>query len=134
VPLTDLRAGLYTFLLTNSDIAVMVGGERIYPVVLKQGIREPSIVYNRISGQGDHHMQGPSGLSRPRYQIDAYAVTPDEANALADLVKFHLDGFQGLMGSVSVQGVFFDTERDDYQADVDLFRMSRDYLFWFEER
>ena len=132
--IADLRPGLYEFLLTQSDLAVMVGGERIYPVILPQGQVNPSLVYNRVSGLGSHHMQGPSGLSRPRYQIDAYAQTPDEANALADLVKFHLDGFQGLMGSVNVQGVFFDTEREDYQADVNLFRVSRDYIIWLEER
>jgi hypothetical protein len=79
-------------------------------------------------------MQGASGLSRPRYQIDAYAQTPDDASELADLVKFYLDGFAGVMDTVAVQGVFFDTERDDYQADIDLYRVSRDYLIWFEER
>jgi hypothetical protein len=35
---------------------------------------------------------------------------------------------------VQVQGIFFDTEREDYQADIELYRISRDYLIWFEER
>jgi hypothetical protein len=79
-------------------------------------------------------MQGASGLARPRYQIDAYAPKADDANALADLVKARLDGYRGPMGAITVQGVFFETERDDYQADAKLYRASRDYFIWFEER
>lgn len=130
----DIRPALREFLLSISEISALVGGERIFPVVLQQGVRDPSIVYTRISGQGDHHMQGASGLARPRVQIDAYAPTPDEAAQLADTVKFYLDGYSGPMGNVTVQGVFFDTEREDYQADVDLHRVSRDYIVHYEER
>jgi hypothetical protein len=79
-------------------------------------------------------MEGPSGLTRPRFQIDAWAATPDEANTLADLVKFYLDGFSGSMDTVVVQGAFFETERDDYQADIDMYRVSRDYIIVYEER
>ena len=131
--IADLRPGLRAFLLADAAVSAAVGGSRIYPVVLEQGQRGASIVYNRVTGQGDHHMEGPSGLSRPRYQIDAYAPFPDDANTLADLVKDRLDGYRGLMGAVMVQGCFFETERDDYQPDIDLHRVSRDYLIWFEE-
>ena len=134
MPLSDIRPALRAFLLTDADVSAAVGGSRIYPVVLQQGQREPSLVFNRISGQGDHHMQGPSGLTRPRFQIDAYAPSHDDAAELADLVKLALDGYSGLMGSVNVQGVFFETEREDYQSDVGLHRVSRDYLIWYEER
>ena len=125
--LNDLRPGLRAYLLADAAISTAVGGSRIFPVMMPQGERGASIVYTRVSGIGDHHMQGASGLSRPRYQIDAYAVLHDDANALADLVKLRLDGYQGLMGAVMVQGCFFENERDDYQADVDLHRVSRDY-------
>lgn len=137
----DIRPGLYAYLLADGSISTAVGGERIYPLILKQGVQLPSIVYNRVSGLGDHHMQGASGLTRPRFQIDAYARDPDLAMQLADLVKFRLDGFAGPMslgGSpetfVQVQGIFFDTEREDYQGEIEMYRISRDYLIWFEER
>ena len=126
------------FLLADDTIASMVGNDRIYPLRLPQGDRGPSIVYSRVSGLGDHHMQGPSGLTRPRFQIDAWAPSADDATRLADLVKARLDGYRGPMtgGSVTVavQGVFFDTEREDYDEDAELYRISRDYLIWFEER
>ena len=134
MPLNDIRPALRSFLLADSTLAIAVGGERIFPVVLPQGQREPSIVYNRISAIGDHTMQGTSGLARPRFQIDAWAATHNAADELARLIKEALDGYSGLMGTVTVQGAFFDTARDDYQADINMHRVSQDFLIYFNER
>jgi Protein of unknown function (DUF3168) len=124
----DLRPALRTFLLADAAIAAAVGGPRVFPVVLPQGERRASLVYTRISDVGDHHMGGPSGLARPRYQIDAYAALQDDADSLARLVKDRLDGFRGLMGSVQVQGAFLDSLRDEYEQEAELFRTSVDYI------
>lgn len=140
--LADIRSGLRAYLLADGTISGLVGGSRIYPVKLPQGIILASIVYQRISGQGDNHMQGASGLSRPRLQIDCYAPSAMAAAQLADLVKERIDGFRGEIeyadtspaNSVKVQGVFFDNESDDYDAAAVLYRTRRDYLVWFEER
>jgi len=119
----------------------MVGGVRVHHLTLPQGQREPSIVYQRITGLGDHHMQGPSGLTRPRFQIDAWAKSTDDATRLADLVKGRIDGYRGPMTAptsppvtIHVQGVFFEHEREFYDGDLELYRISRDYLIWWEER
>lgn len=132
--LVDIRPALRTFLLTNSDLAALVGGERIYPSVLLQGQRDPSIVFNLVTEITDHVTTGPSGLVMVRMQIDAYAVLPDDADTLARAVKLALDGYSGPMGTVEVQGVFADTARTDYQSEPDLHRTSRDYLIHLEER
>jgi hypothetical protein len=95
---------------------------------------DPSLVLARVSGLGDHTMDGPSGLARPRYQIDAWAQTTDAAASLADLVKERIDGYRGMMGEVNVKGVFFDTEREDFDGVAKLYRMSRDYFIWYDER
>ena len=146
----DLRPGLVAYLYADAGIYAAVegsitranGGERIFPVKLDQGVKKTSIVYSRISGLGDHTMQGPSGLARPRIQIDCWAPTANAAALLADLVKNRIDGFRGSMpygsnspqDTITVQGVFFDSERDDYDEIAKLYRVSRDYLIWFEER
>jgi hypothetical protein len=130
----DARPALRDFLMADASISDAVGGVRIYPVILQQGQRQPSLVYNRISDVGDYHMLGPSGLARPRFQIDAYAETQDLADTLNRLVKDRLDGFSGDMGSVTVQGAFIDSLRDEYEQDSKLFRVSTDYIIWFNER
>lgn len=139
--LADIRPGLRAYLLGDNAIAALVG-TRIHPVKLPQGQTQPSIVYSRISAIGEHHMQGSSGLARPRIQIDCWAQSADIATALGNLVKERIDGFRGQMefggnspaDIIAVQGVFFDNERDDYDDAAQLYRLSRDYFVWYEER
>jgi len=147
--LADVRVGLRALLLGDADIASAVDSGasaslryRIFALRLPQGELRASIVYSRISGQGDHHMQGPSGLARPRVQVDCWAQTADAADALARKVKARLDGYRGevLWGenspqeAVPVKGIFFDSEREDYDETAKLFRSSKDYFIWFAER
>lgn len=140
--LADVRVGLRAYLLGDGTISTTVGGNRIYPIKLPQGITAPSIVYTRISGQGDHHMQGASGLARTRMQIDCYALSADAAVSLANLVKERIDGFAGnvLWGDASpeeaiqIKGIFFDTERETFDAVTNLYGVSRDYFVWYGER
>jgi hypothetical protein len=142
VSLKDIRPALRAYLLADASVSDAVGGDRIYPVRLPQNQRSPSIVYNRISAVGDHHMEGPSGLAQTRIQIDAWATTQDAAVELADLVKERLDGASGeiLFGSASpsesltLQGAFFDSEREDYDDAAELYRVSRDFIVWYAER
>ena len=134
----DLRPALRDFLLADPSINTAVGGSRIHPVILPQGVVAASIVYNRISGLGGHTMAGPMPITRPRYQLDAYASTPGEANTLADMIKQRLDGYSGFMGTgpqtIKVNGVFYDGEHDEYDPDAKMHRVRRDYFIWFEDR
>jgi hypothetical protein len=140
----DLRPALRANLLDDPIISGAVG-ERIHPTILPQGTNGyavPAIVYNVISEITDHHTQGASGLVMVRMQIDAYAATPNEADALSRAVKDRIDGKRERWtygnGSppegVTIQGVFCETARTGYEADAKLFRSSRDYLIWLEER
>ena len=139
--IADLRVGFRAYLLDDAGIAAVVG-TRVYPIRLPQGQISPSIIYTRISGFGDNHMLGPSGLSRPRLQVDCWAQSADTASTLANLVKERIDGFRGtwLWGEdspeegIAVQGVFFENEREDYDDAVQLYRVSRDYFVWYSER
>jgi len=133
----DLRPALRSYLLSKPEIMAAVDG-RMFPSRLPQGTREASIVYTKISDQGFHTYAGPLGFARPRYQLDAWAQTPDAAAYLAGLVKEHLDGFKGVMGTapqaVTVQGALFQSSHDDYDPDAELYRVSSDYLVLFVER
>lgn len=132
----DIRAGLFSFLSAADGIGAVVtagGIARIYPIKMPQGMDKPSLVYTRVSGQSGHHMQGRDGLVRSRMQIDAWAKTAPAASSLANLVKDALDGYSGDMGSVLVQGVFMDSERESYDDAVEMYGVGRDYFLWHEE-
>lgn len=135
--LKDLRPALRAFLLADGGISGAVG-TRIYPQFLPQNTTADSIVYQKVSDIGDHTFDGPTGLARPRIQIDAWSRTNDGANALALKIKERLDGYQGIMGSggaqVTVQGVFFDSARDLYDETAQLHRVSQDFFINYDER
>lgn len=131
----DYRAGLREFLLGLSAISTLVDAERIYAVTVPQNERQDSIAIAEISGTGHHHMQGASAIGERRVQIDCWAQDPDRARTLANLVQDRIDGYRGPMGSgqhlVQVQGVFFDSAREIFDADAELYKASRDYrLIW----
>lgn len=138
--LADIRPALRWYLLQDSAILALVG-TRVYPIKLPQPTTQPSIVYTRISGLGDHHSEGASGLTRPRVQVDCWAPTHDVASVLANLVKGRIDGFSGTIAwddnspgnAVAVQAIMFESEREDYDDTAKLYRVSRDYMIWYEE-
>jgi hypothetical protein len=140
--IADLRPALTSYLLADAAVSALVGGVRVHPGVLPQGERQPTIVYNLVSEVTDHHMLGPSGLVMVRVQIDAWAQTPDAADALARAIKLRIDGAAGDWtygddsppDNLQVQGVFADTARWDYAADIGMHRASRDYLIHYGER
>jgi hypothetical protein len=146
--LADIRVGLRARLIDDASVAALVDSGasadpryRIFPVRLPQGELRASVVYSRISGLGDHHMEGASGLTRPRVQIDCWAQSANAADELARLVKARLDGFRGdiLWGddspeeAIKVQGIFFESEREFYDDVAKLYRVSHDYFVWFEQ-
>jgi hypothetical protein len=138
VSLKDIRPALRAFLLADAAISSAVGASRIYPDEMPQGVTATSLVFQEISNVGDHHMQGPSGLARPRMQVTAWATTRDAAYALGLLVKDRLDGYVGVMGTggdaVTVQGVFFDNSRNLKDDAASLYGRQQDFIIWFEER
>lgn len=139
--IADVRLGLRAYLLDDANIAAIVG-TRVYPVILPQGVTTSSIVYKRISNIGDWHMQGPSGIGRPRIQIDCWSQDADVAANLGLLVKQRLDGYRGTMlwgedspeEGIIIQGIFFDQDRDLYENELKMFAVSSDFLVWVSER
>lgn len=133
----DIRAALVKFILDDVGINSAVGGTRVYPTKIPQGVKATCIVYTLVSGQSGHHMEGRDGLARIRLQIDAWSPSGDTAANLANLIKDRLDGFSGVMGqgdsAVNVQAVFFLDERESYDDGAQMSRMGRDYAFHFEE-
>lgn len=139
--LKDIRPALRAFLVADTAIADLVktgSVTRIYPGKMPQGQTATSIVYSEISGQGDQHSQGASGLARVRMQIAAWAISADAAHALYLAIKERIDGYRGAMGSgatlVNVQGVFLDSWRDQEDTEANLIGKIADYFINYEER
>lgn len=138
----DPRPALRALMIDDMAVATLAG-ERIYPLRAKQGETRPQVVYQRISSIPEHTLDGPVDLATVRYQIDGWAQGIDDAVALADALRFKLDGFSGEVsyGSESPQavvafkGIFFDgRDFEDYDEVAKMYRASRSYLVNYIER
>lgn len=133
VTLADPRPAWRATLLADAAVLAAVE-DRIYPSILPQNERRQSVTYQEISGQGDHHMQGASGLAQSRVQFNAWADNPDDAYDLALKVKAALDGYSGTVGGVTIKGVFYDSVRDLVDDEAKLHARSMDFIVWYAER
>lgn len=127
--LSDLR----TFVLADGTVAGLVA-LRMYPSVLPQAPTLPAITYNTISAIRQNTMDGPDGLPSKRIQIDSWGSTFAQAVSLADAIRQRLDGYRGTMGSTEIKGVFANTERQLYDPDPKLYRISMDFVIWSVEQ
>lgn len=132
----DIRPALRTYLLADSTVNSLVGGERIHHARLPQNQVDPSVVYIKISETGDYHLAGDSGLGQMRMQIDSWAQSADAATALANAVYDRLTGARtsidlGSPDFVDLRGAFLANGRDDYDEVAQLYRVSRDFILWY---
>lgn len=134
-----IREAIRTILLGDAGVSAAVGGKRIYPLQMAQGVREPSLVYQRVGGVSDTLLEGPQGLRETRLQLDAWALDPDAAARLITLAETRLNGYSGVIpvgddspqAECKVSGLFLDNERDSYDGTAKLFRDSRDFrVLW----
>lgn len=116
-----------------NDATVKTLTTRIFPVTIPQDPIYPLILYTKISGMRDHILQGPSGFAHPRFQIDAFAETYTAAKSLANAIRKALDGYRGTVLDTRIGSCLIDSERDIYESEIKIYRVSQDYLIWCEE-
>lgn len=123
----DLRTALRTRLLANATLSSEVGGNRIYPVRLPDGVTYPALSFQKISDLTEPHLGGASRIKRARLQVDTWADTPDKAWELADLVRTQLDGFNGVVDGVQFASSIIGSETDLYEDGIERYRVTSDY-------
>lgn len=111
---TDLRAA----------IGDLVAG-RVYPLFAPEQAARPFIVYSRLAAteQSTLDAQGGTGnLINTRLQVDAYAETYTEAQALADAIVARIKTWN-VTCTVNVQ-------MDMFEQDTRLYRVMTDLSTW----
>ena len=125
-----IEEGLYAFLAALSP-APAAG--RIYPLMLPQNHTLPAVTFTRIAATRTRSLDGPSGMARAVFQVDAWAATYGGAKTLAETLRQALDGHRGAMGSETVGGVLLTAERDLFDHETGTYRVSMDFAIWHQE-
>ena len=106
---------------------------RIYPLVLPQNPTLPAVTYQRIDGIREDGIAGSHGLAHPRIQIDSWGSTYTSAKDVATQVRTALYRQTWTEDTVAVLDAFIEDDRDFYEDDVKIFRVSQDFLIWHRE-
>ena len=126
-----IEAAIRSILIADDTVKALT--TRVYPVALPQSPQYPLILYTKITGMRDHHLQGPSGHAHPRFQVEAWSKTYTEAKTLADAIREALDGYSGTAVGTKIGSCLIESERDDYQNEIEAFRVIMDFFVWHEE-
>jgi hypothetical protein len=132
-----VEKAIRSILIDDGDVGALVG-DRVFPIVRRDGSALPAIVYQQISGVRDQMLSGPSGFVEARFQINCWAETYEGADELAEAVRGALDGYNGTKESVVIQCVHLLDEGDmpSLIADNESFNFHGkrlDFMVWFDE-
>ncbi len=105
----------------------------VYPLAIPQGVALPALTYQIISTTRDQTHSGASGLVTSRVQIDVFANTYADVEAIGDLVAAWLKNGRPTIGPVSVQHSRLSNEFDEYDSVTGEYRRIIDALITYQE-
>lgn len=127
----SIEEALQEYLSGKAEITTLVS-DRIYPVVLPQGVSYPALTYLKVSGPVLHDVD----IAYPRFQLSSWSESYAEAKQLAAAVKEVLQRFKGIMGNapgVKVSQVVFENELDLYDPETGVHHIPSDYTIIYRE-
>jgi hypothetical protein len=132
-----MEEALRSLIVANSGVTALVS-TRVYWGLVPQAVQTQSWVrMNRITGNRDNHMQGPSGLVSSAVQVDCVSNTYSGAKLTARAIVAVVNGYRGTSGSMAIQGIFIRDERDGNEAatgdTATRFMTSLDLEIWHPE-
>lgn len=127
-----IEEGLVAYLTAYAGLSSLIG-TRISPLRLPENVTYPALTYQRISSQRVQSQSGSSKLAFPRFQFDCYAKTYLAAKNVSAQLRAALDGFKGTMGDVPVGSSLSQSDRDFYDPNTRIWRVSIDFVIGHEE-
>lgn len=108
---------LVTRLLAWPAVAAVVG-DRMSPVVLRQGTTAAALVYQRLYAQRSYSLAGAAGWTETQVQITCWSTSYAQARTLADEVRKALDAWASATDGVHL--VSINDGADTYAEDFDM--------------
>lgn len=127
-----MEAALTSVLLNYAPLQALVG-TRVNWNVRRQGEAAPFVILQVISKGRSPHYQGHDAIIQSRVQVDVWGSTKSECLSIASVIQTRLLNFRGTAAGTEIQGIFFEMERDGYDAPSTpdkFFRVSTDYMIW----
>ena len=120
-----MEKAIYNILINNTDVFAITGN-RIYPLVIPQGIKKPAITYQSISDAPSDDKSGTSRLDVIKTDIDMWGLNHLILMDLKEKARTALDGFDGTNSGYTIN-IIFEDERDLFDNDSERFHIVQTY-------
>jgi hypothetical protein len=130
--MAELEQALYTYLQTQSGVTNLVS-TRVHPLRLPQEVTLPAVSFQKISAERPHAMGADPGIVFARIQFDSWNTTLLATYSVAAALRTALSRYSGTHDSVVILDIFLEDEESVDEDQVDLFRVSQDYLVMHRE-
>jgi len=115
MPIQTIRA-----LLVAAPAVTALVGQRISPAFRAQGEDVPCVTLTLVAVTPQNHLAGVPTLDQNRVQVDSWAATYAGARDVAAAVRTALEA----------AGLAMESEFDEYEAEVEEYRVSQDFYVW----
>ena len=120
-----IETKIYAHLSTTTAITASVS-TRIWPMTLPDNPTYPAITYERISSNPQFGLSGYASLDNPIITIDCWTTSYDQAKTLSTRVHAAMDSAGTFKANLL-------TDNDDYNPDLQIYRVVQDYSCWSED-
>lgn len=120
-----MEKAIYNILINNAAVFAITGN-RIYPLVIPQGIEKPAITYQSISGSPSNDKSGTSRLDVIKTDIDMWGENHLILMDLKEKVRAALDGFDDTNSGYTLN-IIFEDEKDLFDDDSERFHIVQTY-------
>jgi hypothetical protein len=126
-----VEADLFTRLSTFTGLSALVA-DKVYPLILPQGVTLPAVSYQRVSSIRPSAMGADIGIVRARFQVDVWAQDFDSSKAIAEQIRLALQCYHGT-GTVEILEIFFLNEVDLYEENTRIAHQALDFEVNYRE-
>ncbi len=130
--MANVESAIFARLSGYSGLTDLVGSS-IFPVIARQGVENPLVVFNLVTFQANSAMGADIFPSEAGIQVSVFSDDGSECLAIASEVRAALKRYRGTSGGVVIQSIYLESERADYEAETKEFRRDLDFQVFFEE-
>ena len=128
----DITQIIYTRATTHAGTTALIG-TRFYPGILPQNATLPAVTYQKISDpMVKRVMAGVTNVRYPRVQLDVWAATYAQCEAVAVQLRTAFQDYATSSGGLTLAFTIVDSEFDNHEADNQLFRRTMDLRLWYK--
>jgi len=107
----SLSRAMYAYLSTLAPLTALIG-TRLYPGIAPTSAIFPYVTLHEIMVNSSYHLSGATATFDGMVQCDVWALSADESQKLARIIRQSMDGLSASWDGLEVDGVFIDSEMD----------------------